>query len=129
MLGNIYHDSFDCESTPPKPKFYIIIGVTDDLSEFATVYINSGININFISEDLKALNLIIEQSKYPFLDKDSFIDCSQIKTRVTIPFQLRLEKSEVRHKTMIDEKTLQLIKETVRNGGSILPYYIKKFNI
>src|SRR5580698_10277545 len=80
-----FHDPL-CD--PPKPKFCIIVGMSDDQFDIATVYINSEMNVPDInSHELVSLHYLIEREKYSqFLKKDSYIDCSKVKPRMQSSF-------------------------------------------
>lgn len=69
----------------PKPgdssrnKFFIVLGKHTDGSIFGGVVINSAINRN-IPAGRQRLLMPIKCSKYIFLDHDSYVDCSNLKT-------------------------------------------------
>jgi len=71
---------FQTNTTPPKEKRFIIVGITEDSFSLATVYINTSINKNVnYSKELKSLQLGLEATcERPYLDHNSFVDCSQI---------------------------------------------------
>ena len=67
------------DTTPPKKKRFIIIGIDRDRVKIGTVYINSDINFNiFRSEDLKRLHIKIRSAKNEFIEHDSYVNCSEI---------------------------------------------------
>ena len=85
-VGNVYRIKLDKSSgIIPKPgddtrnKFFIILGFDSDGNIYGGVIINSSINANIPSK-LKFLHMPIKVSKYSFLEHDSFVDCSSLKT-------------------------------------------------
>lgn len=60
-------------------KFFIVLGSDDEGMIYGGVIINSNINPN-IPPSVKYLHMPIKCSKYPFLEHNSFVDCSQLKT-------------------------------------------------
>lgn len=131
MLGHIYHDSKDPESEPPKPKFYIVIGVCEDGSEFATVYINTDINPNVINApDLVAVQREIDASGvFKFLNGVSFIDCSRTKNRLTSTHNRRVSDGHVTYKGTIPGDLLEEIKRLLRSSELMYEFYLEYFQI
>ena len=82
-IGRVFELFFDTLSKPPKPKMSVIVGMTGDRSEFATVFINTSVNMNLINNPtLQSLQIEIAPSPgYPYLKHNSFIDCSNLHTR------------------------------------------------
>ena len=73
---------FVTDTTPPKVKYFIIIGIDGNTIALGTVFINSKINSYFYDNpELLQLQIPISSSEYPILSWDSFIDCSDINTR------------------------------------------------
>jgi hypothetical protein len=70
-------------TNPPKNKYYISIGISDNKIALGTVYINTEINPNISkTPQLRSYHIPIAASDYPFLRYDSFIDCSNIQERL-----------------------------------------------
>lgn len=74
-VGDIIH-IFAENTKPPKDKFIIIIGVSEEKIKYLSVFINSEINTNVYRSSIQQdLCIPIKQEDYPnFLVKDSFID-------------------------------------------------------
>ena len=69
-------------TTPPKEKYYIVVGFSEDKVALGTVFINSEVNPNvFRNERLRNLHIPFPQSENPFLKWNSFINCSDIQER------------------------------------------------
>lgn len=67
------------DTNPPKIKRFVIIGFSEDKFSLASVYINSEINtkINWSLEQ-QELQLEFNSDKREYIDKTSYIDCSQL---------------------------------------------------
>lgn len=76
-------------TNPPKNKFLVLLGKNS--IEFYFFVINSEIN-NFISnkEYLKKCQVTIDKKNHPFLDRDSYIDCSK-----TYPIDINIVKDQL----------------------------------
>ena len=71
-------------TNPPKDKYYVIIGFSNDKVALGTVFINSEINPNiFRNERMRDLHVFLPSSENPFLKWDSYIDFSDIQERFT----------------------------------------------
>jgi hypothetical protein len=61
------------------PKFLVVAAIAGNRNDIAVIIINSAINPRkFPSKELKDLHYKISPDDYPFLDHDSWVDCSQI---------------------------------------------------
>lgn len=71
--------AFVKNTTPPKEKRFIIIAENDDGRFLAVVFINSNINTNVHrTNQLLSLQYQILCGDNEFLERDSYIDCSDI---------------------------------------------------
>lgn len=85
-VGNVYRIKMD-ERNGIKPKagdssrnkFFIVLGFDSEGNAYGGVIINSNINQN-IPQSMKDWHMPIKCSKYSFLEHDSFVDCSKLKT-------------------------------------------------
>jgi len=70
------------DTTPPKPKRLIIVGIAEGNISLATVFINSNINkkVNY-SKELMDLHIPLKSEKRDYLEWDSFVDCSKLVVR------------------------------------------------
>jgi len=68
---------FDNRTTPPKPKYHVIVGICEEEVLIGTVRINSQINTNVyrrIEEQYRCLKL--KEETYHFLKHNSIVDCN-----------------------------------------------------
>lgn len=85
-IGNVYRIKMDGQNgIKPKSgassrnKFFIVLGFDNEGNAYGGVIINSNINPN-IPQTMKDWHMPIKCSKYGFLEHDSFVDCSKLKT-------------------------------------------------
>lgn len=72
---------FDNRTTPPKVKYHIVVGISEERILLGTVRINSNININVYRDQASQYRCIkMKAEKYDFLDHDSTIDCNHLLT-------------------------------------------------
>jgi hypothetical protein len=69
-----------------KEKWHLIVGVSDNKILTASVRINSDLNTNCIPNSLRTYHLYITKKENPFLDHDSYVDCSKLLIRDTKDF-------------------------------------------
>lgn len=84
-IGNVYRIQMDkSNGITPKPgdtsrnKFFVVLGFDEKGNIYGGVIINSNINQR-VPDSVKDWQMPIKQSKYKFLDYDSFVDCSKLK--------------------------------------------------
>lgn len=76
------------DTNPPKIKRFVIIGINEGVALVGYLFINTSINPNvFRTEDLKKLHLPLSKDGRPYIDYDSFLDCSHI-------YEMSIEKLE-----------------------------------
>ena len=127
-IGTIL-DILDSHSNPPKRKYSIIIAIAEDKFYVGTVYINTEVNILTInSPELVALQHEISQAKNSFLRHDSFVDCSDMKSRLQSEL-LRQLNTGGRIIGKIAKDDLVAINALVRSADTIIPYYKKLCNL
>jgi hypothetical protein len=122
--------AFVKDTNPPKIKYYVIIGFTNDKLALGTVYINSDINPNkFTNAELIDLHIPILVSELAFIDHDSFIDCSQIVERNVAAIKDLLIKDPNCHKGNLGESKLKSIFQKLKSARTISKKTKEKFRI
>lgn len=122
-------DILDSYSTPPKRKYSIIVAIAEDKFYIGTVYINTDVNVLTInSPELVALQHEIHQTKYPFLQHNSFVDCSDMKPRLQSEL-LRQLSNGGRVIGRIVKDDLVAINSLIRSADTIIPHYKKLCNL
>lgn len=85
-IGHVYRMRMD-ESNGIKPKsgdsfrnkYFVVLGFDDEGNVYGGVIINSAINQK-VPQSVRDWQMPIKREKYNFLDHDSFVDCSNLKT-------------------------------------------------
>jgi len=108
---------------------YIIVVSKDDKEVFlAYVVINSEANPNIAYNSyLKSLHIKIDKKNNPFLEKDSFVDCSKLRefpTQTVVDF---LTKNPERAVGNVSSDVLKAIHITISTASTIEPFMKKKF--
>jgi len=110
------------------PKLNIILDISNGYISVASVFINSGIDPSRISSaESRALQLPITPDECPFLDHDSFVDCSRIHDKSYSEYRNVVINSMSKRKGVISNTLLQTIFEKVRQSTNISPKQKKKF--
>lgn len=107
-------------------KYFVVLGVANDGSVIGFVLINSHVNAN-LPDELKDLHYPINVSSYPFLKRNSFVNCSIIKeinrSKFSLLFSPNSKKGEIK------EEDMDMIIGAVKSSPSIPPKLLKKFGI
>jgi hypothetical protein len=118
------------DTTPPKVKYFIVIGFSEDNVLLGTVFINSAINQNiFHNEYLKGLNVPLDSQMYDFIDHNSFVDCSDIKERNLVEIKQLLSNDPECSKGVVSEETMKTISTTLASATTISLNKKRKFGI
>src|SRR6186713_1234756 len=128
-VGTVVH-FLDDESHDRKYKFSVIVGISNDYFQFATVYINSNINVGKINSPiLVALQYEIDSKKYrQFLKWNSYIDCSDLKHRFKGSFlsDLNATGKIVGH---LNEEDVHNVIDLICKAETTSPYYLRLYKI
>lgn len=108
---------------------YIIVVAKDKVEEnIAYVVINSEANPNVAYNSyLKSLHLKIDKTNNPFLEKDSFVDCSKLREFSIDSVVEFLKKNPERAVGNVSSNILKSIHITITTATTIEPYLKKKF--
>lgn len=79
MLSPVRSSGFRSLTTPPKIKRFVIIGINEELGRVGCLCINSRVNPNIITTShLQGLQFLMEAHDRPYIDHDSYLDCSRL---------------------------------------------------
>jgi hypothetical protein len=114
------------DTVPPKIKRLIIVGIDESKTPIATIFINSEINPYVLAtQELQKLQHRLESSRCPFLDHDSFADCSKIKERMYSEIFELIKDQPSAHMGELSQEDWDLIKNLLKSSRTI-PIRIKK---
>lgn len=73
---------FVTDTNPPKYKYFFVLGISQDQISLASFYVNSVVNLNVNNNpELVKYNVEIRQEDYPFLDYNSYLDCTKMSVK------------------------------------------------
>ena len=109
-----------------RDKYFIIVGKTANNALIGFVVINSYINTN-ISKELQDLHYPINVSDYPFLKKNSFVCCAELKEITADNFIDRYEGE--RRCGKLTNEDLELIIGALKSSPLVTPKQLKRFGL
>lgn len=122
--------AFVPDTNPPKEKRFILIAEKYDKLVFATVFINTEINLNiFKDEETKKLHLPFDNSTRDYLSHPSFVDCSQLVFRDKAWLEQILAEDSSRLIGEISDNDFDLIKKTIKSAKTISISHKKNFGL
>ena len=96
-------------------KYFVVLGTTDDGELIGFVLINSEINQR-LPQEIKKLQYKINTKDYPFLKKDSYICCSELKHIETYKFFQRFQEDAV---AVLSDKHMETIKNFLAHSPRV----------
>ena len=109
-------------------KYIIVVGKDGNEIHLAYVVINSEANSNIAYNPyLKSLHLKIDKKNNPFLEKDSFVDCSKLREfsiQTVVDFLIKNPERAVGN---VSSSVLKAIHITISTASTIEPFMKKKF--
>ncbi len=128
-VGDVYEITMTKENgIKPKPgdvsrnKYFVVLGFDSNGVAYGGVIINSQINKN-LPAHIKMYHMPIQQSKYPFLKHDSFVDCVQLKTARQHKF------NEWNFLGKIDDYDVELIIGTIKESPRESIEHLSQFGL
>ncbi len=118
------------DTNPPKTKRFIIVGISTDEISIASVYINSKLNKKAAwSIELESLNIFFEKEGRPYLDHNSWIDCSDLIIRDISEIQIIIQNRPAAVIGNVSGEDLSLIRQTLNWAHTIKGKTKKKFGL
>jgi hypothetical protein len=119
---------YDVSTNPPKVKRLIIVGFDTHKIFMASVYINSEINPNiFRNTKAQDQHLELDANNRDYLDKTSFVDCSQIKVEDISDVKNLIATNPSVHIGELSNSDLTNVFDKLRNAWNITPKEKKRF--
>lgn len=114
------------DTTPPKIKILIIAGIDGEKVALATVFVNSEVNPNVINtEELQKLQMPLATINCPYLDHDSYADCSALKSRSLAEIHNLIRNNPACHLGHLTEPDLTKLLLLLKSAKTI-PVRLKK---
>lgn len=127
LLGEFNADgTFRPRNGKSSIKFFVILGVDDFGSYYGVGLINSDPRINFKAADYQ---FKIKKEDYPFLSHDSYIDCSEIRTRRVDETTDYIAKNEKRILGRLTDDDIERVIAIVISAPTTKPIDLKRFNL
>ena len=125
-IGDVLHlyvDEFK------KNKFFIILGENEEEFSFASFYINSEKNFNFIpNKEVEKFHIKLSPNDFSFLSHESWLNLTEIFPKSKIFIEGEFQRDSSCLKFTLDVDQLEFFRECVRQCGIIKGKFKKKFN-
>ena len=109
------------DTSPPKIKMFLILGINNNASSVGCLYINSEINPNVISsQELMNLQFRMSCADNKFLEYDSFLDCSHIYEKDMSVVREHLRADISIFKGQLPDNMMDAIKSLTASARTIL---------
>lgn len=109
-------------------KYIIVVAKDSKEEDLAYVVINSEANPNVAYNSyLKSLHIKIDKAANPFLEKDSFVDCSKLREFSIESVVEFLKNNPERAVGNVSSSDLKSIHITISTATTIEPYIKKKY--
>ena len=120
--GTIVHRR--CSFThPPKNKFLVLAGIDEDVCLIFVINTNRPKHV-IGNNALEKCQIVLRKSDYPFLDHDSWLDCSEIIDSVSVTTLAReLARKTAVYRDDISPRTRASISEAVANAHTIMDWH------
>lgn len=129
-IGNVYLLNLDRSNgiTPKgddetRNKFFIVLGFDDEGNVIGGLVINSRINHN-LPTHITDFQLPVSVKQCPFLDHDSFVNCSRIIIAKRSKFTKETYRGEI-----TDENLMEQILNTVRESPTVSKKLLEIFGL
>lgn len=121
---------FVSETTPPKEKRLVLVGISYDQIYYASIFINSEVNPNiFPTESLKNLHIKLKSENRAYLDHDSFADCSQLVKRKADWLLEIISNDPSKIIGQLSEEDLKSLQLKIKTASTITPALKKMFGL
>lgn len=115
------------DTTPPKIKWFIIVGEAD--GDLAIVYINTDPRIQAPTAELQGLQLPLIEKECPFLEYDSHVDCSDLREKKVKGIEKLLQQDPKRLKGILTPSKLKEVQDLIKKAKSVSPFHKKKYGL
>ncbi|MDR0618697.1 MAG: hypothetical protein LBG17_02235 [Bacteroidales bacterium] len=115
---------------PEKEKRFIVLGKDCNNNYIGVVFINSKLNFNInYNEELRALQFFIKKYDNDYLDKDSYVDCSQLIELDYISVKAIITENPARILGKVKRVDIDHVCDLVRSSPKIEPIKLEMFGL
>jgi hypothetical protein len=122
---------FVFDTTPPKTKLFIIIGLDPENICLASVYINSKLT-KYAKRNpkIKRQHVLIKKTEqHSFLKHDSYIDCAELKIKNIAKLKEKIEIDPSIVRGTLEDSVIEQITRKLSVAENIKPKHKKRFNL
>ena len=118
------------DTNPPKTKFFVVIGYSEDKIALGVVYINTEINPNvFPTEELKRLHIPLTPDERGLVETNCHIDCSKIYEKPVEHINELVAANPEYVRGQLNERETGMILATVFSARTVPRVVKRKFDI
>ncbi len=118
------------DTNPPKTKYLVIINADAENVCFATIFLNSDINVNVLNTvELQNLQVWIKSADCSFMERDSYADCSKLSERSFREVTSYIETYPQAHRGQLPDDYLSQIINKITAAPTITNAQKKKFGL
>ena len=124
-IGDVHLLNLDQNNgiTPTRNKFFIVLGFDNEGNVIGGLVINSKINYK-LPPSVTDYQLPVSVEQFPFLEHNSFINCSKIIVAKRSKFNKTTYRGEIS-----DTEMMELIINTVKESPTVNKMQLKEFGI
>ncbi len=117
-------------TNPPKEKRFVVLGTDSEGNLVGVVFINTNINWKVIRTfELQKLQYYIEAEKNDFIDRNCYIDCSEIIELPKEDVVTGIINSPGNVLGKVSDEQFKLIIDFIKQSPKITPKHRKKYGI
>ncbi|WPO89855.1 hypothetical protein [Chryseobacterium sp. HR92] len=111
-----------------KKKYFIVLGEDDHSYLFATFYVNTTINYNFVeNQEVEKLHIVLKKAEYPFLKYDSFLNLSEHFPKTKISLEEEFKKDDKCLVYTLTDEQLHYLRKAFKENPIIKGKIKKKY--
>ena len=112
-----------------KNKYFIILGESDTEFTFATFYINTDINYNFVNNtEIEKFHVLLKKCYYPFLNYDSYLNLNQLFPKSKKALLEVFSNKNCHIVYSLSEEQLYFLRKLYREQSTVKGKLLKKYN-
>lgn len=117
------------DTTPPKYKFWIIVGLATDGAELGVVYLNTNPQFLLRHPQLARLQLPMRPDARQLVTHDCYADCSELKRKSLDAIEQQLAEEPGYVRGVLEGHELATLLAALRTSPKISPRDKKRFSL